>query len=108
MTSGGDFRIALFSHCIKPTPRACLGYRFLLTTSSCAIARDASGFTWFQGAADGTSDCDVGPTSGCYLLTKRLGVKGGTGKVEISADDGKTWIPYIESKCTKVEPARKK
>jgi hypothetical protein len=31
-----------------------------------------------------------------------------TGKLEISIDDGKTWIPSGESKCTKVEPARKK
>ena len=31
-----------------------------------------------------------------------------TEKLEISIDDGKTWIPYSESKCTKVKPARKK
>jgi hypothetical protein len=31
-----------------------------------------------------------------------------TEKVEISTDDGKTWIPYYESKCTKVKPAPKK
>ena len=31
-----------------------------------------------------------------------------TGKVEISTDDGKTWIPFNESKCTKVKPAPKK
>ena len=31
-----------------------------------------------------------------------------TVRTEISTDDGKTWIPFSESKCTKVEPARKK
>ncbi|MGA2074370.1 MAG: DUF1579 family protein [Terriglobia bacterium] len=31
-----------------------------------------------------------------------------TGKVEISTDDGKTWIPFIEGKCTKVKLAPKK
>lgn len=31
-----------------------------------------------------------------------------TGKIEISTDDGNTWIPYIESKCTKVKHAPKK
>jgi len=31
-----------------------------------------------------------------------------TGKVEISTDDGKTWIPSSEAKCTKVKPAPKK